>query len=54
MKALAEIGYRGNCSYEASRFFKYVPTDLYYDGLVYKAKAGKYLINKFNEYKKEV
>ncbi len=54
MKALAEIDYEGNCSYEASRFFKNLPTDLYYDGLNYKAKVGKYLINKFNEYKKEL
>ena len=54
MKALAEIGYTGNLSYEASRFFKNLPTDLYYDGLNYKAKVGKYLINKFNEYKKEL
>ena len=52
MKALAEIGYKGNCSYEASSFIKSVPTDLYYDGLVYMAKVGKYLINKFNNYSK--
>ena len=54
MKALAEIGYKGNCSYEASRFFKYVPEDLFYDGLIYKAKVGYYLIDKFNKYKKEL
>ena len=52
MKALAEIGYRGDLNYEASNFIKDVPTDLYVDGLIYMAKVGHYLISRFEYYNK--
>lgn len=52
MKALAEIGYRGELNYEASGFIKNVPTDLYVDGLIYMAKVGHYLISRFEYYNK--
>ena len=52
MKALAEIGYRGDLNYEASNFIKDVPTDLYVDGLIYMAKVGRYLISRFEYYNK--
>ncbi|MBQ7010495.1 MAG: sugar phosphate isomerase/epimerase [Clostridia bacterium] len=52
MKALAEIGYRGDLNYEASNFLKGVPTALYVDGLIYMAKVGHYLISRFEYYNK--
>ena len=52
MKALAEIGYRGELNYEASNFIKAVPTELYVDGLSYMAKVGHYLISRFEHYNK--
>lgn len=52
MKALAEIGYKGNLSYEASEFIKDIPRELYVDGLRYMAKVGQYLIGRFEYYKK--
>lgn len=52
MKALAEIGYRGDLNYEASNFIKDVPTDLYVDGLIYMSKVGHYLISRFEYYSK--
>ena len=51
MKALAEIGYKGNLSYEASGFIATVPTELRPEGLKYMAKVGHHLINRFEYYK---
>lgn len=51
MKALADIGYKGDLNYEASAFIKDIPTDLYLDGLTYMAKVGHYLIGRFEYYK---
>ena len=51
MKALAEIGYRGNLSYEASGFIATVPTELRPEGLKYMAKIGHHLIKRFEHYK---
>ena len=51
MEALADIGYRGNFSYEASRFIKDIPSQLYPDGLAFMAKVGHYLIGRFENYK---
>ena len=51
MKALAEIGYRGDLNYEASGFVKDVPVELRPDGLAYMAKVGHYLISRFEYYK---
>lgn len=54
MKALAEIGYNGNLSYEASGFIATVPTELRPDGLKYMARVGRYLIKRFEYHKKLV
>ena len=53
MKALAEIGYRGDLNYEASGFVKDVPVELRPDGLAYMAKVGHYLVGRFEYYKSE-
>ena len=51
MAALADIGYEGELNYEASNFLKNLPVDLYFDGLSYMAKVGKYLVDRFNAYR---
>ncbi|MBE6608918.1 MAG: sugar phosphate isomerase/epimerase [Ruminococcaceae bacterium] len=51
MKALADIGYKGNLSYEASYFIYKIPVELRPDGLAYMAKIGRYLIERFEFYK---
>ena len=51
MVALADIGYKGELNYEASNFLKNLPVELYYDGLVYMAKVGQYLVDRFNVYR---
>lgn len=50
MKALADIGYRGDLNYEASGFIKDIPTELRPDGLAYMAKVGHYLIGRFEHH----
>lgn len=50
-KALAEMGYDGNLSYEASNFIKNLPKDLYKSGLEYMSKVGHYLIEKIKSYR---
>ena len=50
MKALAEIGYKGELNYEASGFLRKVPAELYIDGLEYMAKVGHYLVSRFEYY----
>lgn len=52
MKALADIGYEGDLNYEASAFIAKLPGDLYPLGLEYMANVGKYLIGRFDYYKK--
>ena len=51
MKALAEIGYKGDLNYEASGFLRGVPNELCADGLAFMAKVGHYLISRFEYYK---
>lgn len=51
MEALAEIGYRGELSYEASGFLKNLPDALLVDALSYMASIGHYLIERFEYYK---
>ena len=51
MKALADIGYKGDLNYEASGFIKDIPTELRPDGLAYMAKVGHYLISRFEYYR---
>ena len=51
MKALADIGYKGDLNYEASGFLKNVPSALYCDALAYMARVGHYLVGRFEYYK---
>jgi len=51
MEALAEIGYRGELSYEASGFLKNLPDALLVDALSYMSRVGHYLIERFEYYK---
>lgn len=51
MEALADIGYKGNLSYEAGGFIKDVPETLRADALAYMARIGHHLIDRFEYYK---
>lgn len=51
MKALAEIGYEGNLSYEAGLFVSRAPVDLRKESAKYMASIGKYLIERYWYYK---
>lgn len=51
IKALADIGYEGNLSYEASGFMGSLPKELYPEALKYKGIIGHHLINRFVYYK---
>lgn len=51
MKALSDIGYEGELTYEADSFMAKLPNELYADASKYMERTGRYLINKFNEYK---
>ena len=51
MRALADIGYEGNLNYESAGFLKNVPSALYEDALLYMAKVGHHLIERFEYYK---
>ncbi len=53
MKALADIGYKGNLNYEASGFFKDVPAPLRPDSLKFMAEVGRYLVSRFEYYKSQ-
>ena len=53
MKALAQIDYSGDFTYEAGNFMNKKPVELIPAGYEYMAKTGRYLINKFEEYRKE-
>lgn len=54
-KALADIDYTGNFTYEADSFISGLPADadLYLAAEIYMEKAGRYMINKIEEYKKQ-
>jgi hypothetical protein len=47
MKALADIGYQGDLSYEALNFIKDLPRELCPAGLTFMAEVGRYLIGRF-------
>ena len=47
MKALAEIGYQGDLTFEADEFLRNVPSELYADAEVLMAKVGRQLISTF-------
>ena len=48
MKALAEIGYQGDLTFEADEFLRNVPSELYADAEKFMAKVGRRLINIVN------
>ena len=43
MRALREIGYRGDLTFEASSFLRRLPDELCFDATVYLCRIGKYL-----------
>ena len=49
MKALAEIGYTGDLTFEADEFLRNVPTELYSDAECFMAKTGRQLISIFEK-----
>lgn len=48
-KALGEVGYRGDFTYEANVFLKKLPQDLWTEGLKMMAAVGRYLIARIEE-----
>ena len=48
-KALGEVGYRGDFTYEANNFLKKLPQELWADGLQLMAAVGRYLIARIEE-----
>lgn len=51
MKAIAEIGYEGNFTYEACSFFQGLPTDCVDIALEMMSKLGRRMIKKIEDYK---
>lgn len=51
MKALAEIDYKGDLTFEADSFLRNVPQDLYADSEIMMSKIGRHLINIFEQNK---
>lgn len=51
MKALADIGYEGELTYEADSFMSKLPHQLYADASKYMERTGRYLIGQFEKYK---
>lgn len=49
MKSLGKIGYRGDLTFEACRFFSELPNELFFDGLKYAHQVGRYLISLMKE-----
>lgn len=54
MKALAEIGYEGDLTFEPYAFYSGKPVELYPHYAKLQASIGKMLVSKFEEYKKSV
>lgn len=54
MRGFAQVGYRGNLSFEAGKFLRRVPPSLRAQGASYMASVGKYLVSRFEHYKKEL
>ncbi len=50
-KAIAEVGYEGNLSYEAGLFVSRVPMELLQESARYMAKVAKYLVERVEYYK---
>lgn len=49
MKALAEIGYTGDLTFEADNFLRNMPTDMYADAEIFMEKTGRQLISIFEK-----
>ena len=54
MKALAEIRYDGEFTYEADRFFISMPQEMMPNAVRLMVDMGRYLIGRFDEYTKEL
>ncbi len=52
LKALAEIGYKGNLTFEADNFMVNLPDELCPSAAKFMADTGRYLVGKFEEYNK--
>ena len=52
-KALADIDYDGEFTFEAHKFLKRIPEELFMDTLILLYKIGKYLTDKIEAYKLE-
>lgn len=48
-EALAQIGYKGDLTFEIYGFLKKLPENLIFDGLVYAEKVGREIIRKIEE-----
>ena len=53
-KALAEIDYQGDFTYEADAFYRGKPVELYPATTKYMCEVGRYLIDQFEKAKQEV
>ncbi len=49
MKALKDISYKGDLTFEMQKFLVNMPKELILDSLKYSIKIGEYLIKIFNE-----
>jgi len=54
MKALAQVDYQGELTYEASNFLTGVPEALWPDALKYMERVGRHLISRFDAYREEI
>ncbi len=52
LKALADIDFKGNLTFEADNFMVNLPDELCPSAAKFMADTGKYLVNKFNQNKK--
>ena len=51
MKALADIDYKGELTYEADSFFNNEPLELHQDAAIFMERTGRYLISRFEQNK---
>lgn len=52
LKALGEIDYRGDFTFETSSIYDNLPKELVVDGLSFVAKVGRYMMSRIEEYRK--
>lgn len=53
MKALSDIGYKGDFTYEDVNVRRFFPQELTVNTLKYRARVARYLVDIFNKYEKE-